>query len=72
MIRDLERGERSAAGEVITEALMTDPGWNSVVPEEGKRRAALRTLMQVAFGYFAGQVRVAVVGDWALPSWYCC
>jgi GNAT superfamily N-acetyltransferase len=55
------RGERSTAGAVITEALMTDPGWNTVVPEKGKRRAAPRTLMDVAFNYHASEVRVAVV-----------
>jgi ribosomal protein S18 acetylase RimI-like enzyme len=61
VIRDVTRRERSTAGAVITEALMTDPGWNAVVPEEGKRRVALRTLMAVAFRYHASEVRVAAV-----------
>jgi ribosomal protein S18 acetylase RimI-like enzyme len=76
-IRDCVRRERSAAGAVITEALMTDPGWNAVVPEEDKRRAALRTLMDVAFGYHASEVRVAVVDSeiagvaaWVPPGRY--
>lgn len=61
MIRDIGRGERSTAGAVITEALMTDPGWNTVVPEEGKRRAALRTLTDIALRYQPSEVRVGVV-----------
>jgi len=61
VIRDVTPEERATAGAVITEALMTDPGWNAVVPEESKRRAALRTLMDVTFGYRASEVRVAVV-----------
>jgi len=61
VIRDVTRGELSTASAVITEALMTDPGWNAVVPEEAKRRAALRTLTDIAFRYHASEVRVAVV-----------
>ena len=77
MIRDVTRAERSTAGAVITEALMTDPGWNAVVPKEGERRAALRTLMNVAFRYRASEVRIAVVGGevagvavWVPPGRY--
>jgi GNAT superfamily N-acetyltransferase len=61
VIRDVTHGERSRAGAVITEALMTDPGWNTVVPEEAKRRTALQTLTDIALGYQASEVRVAVV-----------
>lgn len=60
MIRDVARGERATAGAVIAEALMTDPGWNVVVPEEAKRKTALRTLTDIAFRYHASEVRVAV------------
>jgi ribosomal protein S18 acetylase RimI-like enzyme len=60
-IRGIVRRERAIAGAVLTEALMTDPGWNAVVPEDGRRRTALRTLMAVAFGYHASEVRAAVV-----------
>lgn len=77
MIREAERVELAVAGAVITEALMTDPGWNTVVPETGKRRAALGALMQVAMSYHAGEVRVAVVGGqvagaavWVPPGGY--
>jgi ribosomal protein S18 acetylase RimI-like enzyme len=61
VIRDVTRGELPTAGAVISEALMTDPGWNAVVPEEAKRRAALRTLTGIALRYHASEVRVAVV-----------
>jgi GNAT superfamily N-acetyltransferase len=61
VIRDVAPGERSAAAAVIVDALMTDPGWTAVVPEAGKRRAALRTLIGVAFAYRASEVRVAQV-----------
>jgi ribosomal protein S18 acetylase RimI-like enzyme len=77
VIRDVTRGERSRAGAVITEALMTDPGWNTVVPEEAKRRTVLRTLTDIALGYHASEVRVAVVDDdvagvavWVPPGRY--
>jgi GNAT superfamily N-acetyltransferase len=70
-------GEHSIAGALIAEALMTDPGWNAVVPEDGKRREALRTLMAVAFGYRASEVRVAEVDGeiagvavWVPPGGY--
>jgi ribosomal protein S18 acetylase RimI-like enzyme len=77
VIRDVTRGERSTAGVVITEALMTDPGWNAVVPEEVKRRTALRTLTDIAFRYHASEVRVAVIDSevagvavWVPPGRY--
>jgi ribosomal protein S18 acetylase RimI-like enzyme len=76
-ICDVTRRERATAGAVLTEALMTDPGWNAVVPEVGKRRAALLTLMEVAFSYHASEVRVAVVDSeiagvavWVPPGRY--
>jgi hypothetical protein len=77
VIRDVTRGERSTAGVVITEALMTDPGWNAVVPEEVKRRTALRTLTDIAFRYHASEVPVAVIDSevagvavWVPPGRY--
>lgn len=76
-ISDAGHAKRPAAGAVIAEALLSDPGWVHVVPEEAKRRAALRALMRVASAYPASRVRVAEVDGvvagvavWVTPGAY--
>lgn len=78
-ISTLRREEVRAATEVLSEALIDDPGWVAVVADRARRRTALRSITGVAvrdampFGHVLAartDTRVIGVAVWLPPGSY--
>lgn len=58
-VRPAKRGDRSAAADVLRDALTDDPGWGHVIADRERRRTVLRAVVAVAVADAGEHVRVA-------------